>query len=62
MNSSQCIILVPIGGVIDPKCEQALHALERAAATPSAASRAFPPLITAAAFSPAKPSPRVSRK
>jgi hypothetical protein len=27
--ASSCIVLVPVGGLIDPHCEQALHALER---------------------------------
>jgi hypothetical protein len=29
VSPSKCIVLVPVGGLIDPRCEQALHALER---------------------------------
>ena len=28
-SPSKCVVLVPVGGVIDPHCEQALHGLER---------------------------------
>ncbi|MBX9660237.1 MAG: hypothetical protein K2X00_16870 [Nitrospiraceae bacterium] len=29
MRPSSCVVLVPVGGAIEPGCEQALHVLER---------------------------------
>jgi hypothetical protein len=29
MNREKCVVLVPVGGVIDPQCERSLHGLER---------------------------------